>query len=164
MVSPRPAFEIDLRGVDTAFGGSGLIQASNDVLIEENTIDLTGGLGTGMFFDFGPNSFVVVRNNEIFENTDGGTGIFFNRVQEPSSFNIEGNIVGLTDQAVLGSPQEDGIIFQTVIGQVLLINGPTNVVGLLNPAFNLTLERPFFMPPGSNLGGSQITVNGQLVP
>ena len=131
----------------------GFVDSGN---IGTNTIDMTGGRGTGMQLTFASSSEVRLTDNTIFERTDDGTGILFVSVSEPSLFIIEGNNIALADDD-FGFPEpgqgERGIIFQRVLGVVDLFGRNDNIV---------FADVPFFIPGGSSRG--QIIVNGQAVP
>lgn len=128
--------------------------------ISQNDFRFTGGEGRGMDFSLASNAVMSITNNTIVDNTDGGAGIIFSTVAQPSTFTISGNNIGLFD---LGNGIEEGIRFNAVAGVVSLFGTQNNLVALGNPntpgAF---IETIFSMPAGTNNG--QIIVNGVPVP
>jgi hypothetical protein len=128
--------------------------------IDANDFRFTGGEGRGMDFGLANETSMAITNNTIIDNTDGGAGIIFTTVAQPSSFIISGNTIGLFDS---GTGPEEGIRFSSVAGVVNLFGTQNNIVTLLNPnAPGAFIESIFFMPAGSNNG--RIIVNGALVP
>ena len=128
--------------------------------ITGNNFQFTGGEGRGMDFSLAAATTMVVTNNTIIDNTDGGAGIIFSTVAQPSTFTINGNNIGLFD---FGTGIEQGIVFNSVSGTVNLFGNQNNQVVLGNPnGQNAFIEQIFFMPTGTNNG--QIIVNGVLVP
>jgi len=122
---------------------------------------VVGGRPTGLRYQLAANTDIALINNDIIITGDGGTGIEFVRTAASSSFQIEGNRIGLSD---FGTAQESGIIFSQVTGVVQLFGNINNLVVIqqnLLPG-NGVVEQEFRMPVGSNNG--QIIVNGVLVP
>lgn len=137
--------------------------ANNDLTIDDGVTGsgVSGGRPTGFRFYLSQNAFMVLANNDIISDADGGTGVQFARAASRSEFTIIGNRIGFDD---LGTIDERGIIFSQVIGVVDLFGNIDNQVVILQSALpgNNFVETPFFMPAGSNNG--QIIVNGNLVP
>ena len=120
-----------------------------------------GGRPTGLRYTLAANTGLALINNDIVISGDGGTGIQIVRSAANSSFQIDGNRIGLAD---FGTVLERGIIFSQVTGVVQLFGTTNNLVVIqqnLLPG-NGAVEQAFFMPAGSNSG--QIIVNGNLVP
>ena len=120
-----------------------------------------GGRPTGFRYQLAANTGLALINNDVVITGDGGTGILIARSAARSSFQIDGNRIGLAD---FGTVAERGIIFSQVTGVVQLFGSADNLVVIqqnLLPG-NGVVEQDFFMPIGSNSG--QIIVNGNLVP
>lgn len=128
--------------------------------INSNDFRFTGGEGRGMDFSLAAETTMSITNNTIIDNTDGGAGMIFTTVSQPSNFTISGNNIGLFDT---GTGAEEGIRFISVAGTVNLFGNQNNQVVLGNPnAPGAFIESIFTMPAGTNNG--QIIVNGVLVP
>ncbi len=65
--------------------------------IDNNRFTFTGGEGRGMDFALAAEAVMVITDNTIVDNTDGGAGMIFTTVSQPSSFTIAGNTIGLFD-------------------------------------------------------------------
>lgn len=170
-LSPTDLLELNLEGnqVDSTVVGTvagqqiGLLMRTfgqSVSTIRSNNFTFTGGEGRGMEFSLAARTDMALVNNTIIDNTDGGAGMIFTSVGQPSSFVINGNNIGLFDT---GTGAEEGIRFISVAGTVNLFGNQNNQVVLGNPntpgAF---IETIFSMPAGTNNG--QIIVNGVLVP
>ncbi|MBL8815471.1 MAG: right-handed parallel beta-helix repeat-containing protein [Planctomyces sp.] len=128
--------------------------------IDNNAFTFTGGEGRGMEFSLAAEAVAVITDNSIIDNTDGGAGMIFTTVSQPSSFTIAGNTIGLFDA---GTGIEEGILFNSVAGTVNLFGNQNNIVALLNPNTpNAFIETIFTMPGGTANG--TIIVNGVRVP
>lgn len=128
--------------------------------IISNDFRFTGGEGRGIDLTLASQALINVSDNTILDFTDGGAGIIFNSVSQPSTFTISGNNIGLFDT---GSGIEEGIRFNAVAGTVNLRGDQNNQVVLGNPnAAGAFIETIFSMPAGTNNG--QIIINGDLVP
>ena len=122
---------------------------------------VVGGRPIALRYQFAADTDLALINNDMIISGDGGTGVQFVRTAARSSFQIDGNRIGLAD---FGTAPERGIIFSQVTGVVQLFGNIDNLVIIqqnLLPG-NGVVEQDFFMPPGSNNG--QIIVNGVLVP
>ena len=126
-----------------------------------NTGVVTGGRPTALRYQFANDSDLALINNDIIITGDGGTGVQFVRTAARSSFQIDGNRIGLSD---FGTADERGIIFSQVTGVVQLFGNINNLVVIQQNQLpgNGVVEQDFFMPVNSNNG--QIIVNGILVP
>ena len=112
-----------------------------------------------MQFNLAPETELFLLDNQLRFDADGGTGMLFTIVSQPSTFTINDNEIGLFDDGAL---LERGMIFQAVIGSPLLTGTQNNRIFLLNPDDpNTFLETPFSFGGTAN---GQILVNGALVP
>ncbi|MCX7388367.1 MAG: inverse autotransporter beta domain-containing protein [Planctomycetales bacterium] len=122
---------------------------------------VAGGRPTALRYQLAANTGVTLFSNDFLISGDGGTGIQFVRAAASSSFQIDGNRIGLAD---FGTAPERGIIFSQVTGVVELFGNINNVVRITQTQVpgNGVVEQEFFMPINSNNG--QIIVNGAFVP
>ncbi|MEQ9410860.1 MAG: inverse autotransporter beta domain-containing protein [Fuerstiella sp.] len=140
-------------------------EALSSNLISNNNFTFNGEESIGMEFDLGPNSETALLNNVLLFQNDGGTGMLFSMVEQPATFTISGNAIGLTDLA-LGT-NEVGILFRTVVGTPNLQGALNNQIVLLNPGFigglfgvPTNIEIDFAIPRANG----QILINGGLRP
>jgi hypothetical protein len=170
-LSATDVYELNLEGnqIDSTVTGQitgqqiGLLMRTfgpSSSVIRANDFRFTGGEGRGMEFSLGANTDMALTNNTIIDNTDGGAGMIFTTVSQPSNFGFNGNTIGLFDT---GTGIEEGIRFISVAGTVNLFGNQNNQIVLGNPnAPGAFIESIFTMPAGTNNG--QIIVNGVLVP
>ncbi|MEZ6059296.1 MAG: right-handed parallel beta-helix repeat-containing protein [Planctomycetaceae bacterium] len=128
--------------------------------ITGNAFQMDGFDSTGMTFRLAANTLMDISNNLMAFNGDGGAGMIFNSVSQPSAFNISGNQIGLFDLGV-GTLAEEGIRFRAVAGTINLSGLNNNLVFLLNPGGGSFIETPFSFVGSAN---GRILVNGALVP
>ncbi|MEZ6041870.1 MAG: right-handed parallel beta-helix repeat-containing protein [Planctomycetaceae bacterium] len=129
--------------------------------ITSNNFQFAGGEGRGMEFSLAASTNMSIAGNSILDATDGGAGIIFTSVAQPSTIGINNNSIVLFDVNTTGI--EEGIVFNSVSGTVNLIGNQNNLIQLGNPnSQNAFIETIFFMPAGTNNG--QIIVNGIQVP
>ncbi len=129
-------------------------------IINGNAFQMDGFESTGMTFRLASNTLMTLSNNLMAFNADGGAGMIFNSVSQPSAFVISGNQIGMFDLGV-GTPAEEGIRFRAVAGTINLSGVNNNLVFLLNPGGGSFIETPFSFVGNAN---GQILVNGALVP
>ncbi len=130
----------------------------SDILVDSNEFVFSGLDATGMQFNLAPDTEFFLSNNQLRFDADGGAGVIFTRVNQPSTFTINNNQVGLFDDGPL---IEEGLRFLTAIGSPVLIGTVDNQIFLLEsddpapaPAF---IEIPFSFG-GTFIG--QIFING----
>ena len=128
-------------------------------LIDTNLFVFSGLDSTGMRFNMAADALMTVSGNQLRFDDDGGAGIIYTLVNQPSTFLINNNQIGMSDN---GGLIEEGIRFLASIGSPALQGNQNNQVFLLNPgAPGSFIEIPFSFagtPAGS------IIVNGVLVP
>ena len=134
----------------------------SDILVDSNEFTFAGLDSTGMKFNLAPDTEFFLSNNQLRFDADGGAGVIFSRVNQPSVFTINNNQVGLFDDGPL---IEEGLRFLTAIGSPVLVGTVDNQIFLLEsddpapaPAF---IEIPFSF--GGTFNG-QIIINGGLQP
>ena len=160
------ANSIPLSAQPNAIGISLNTEALASALINNNSFQFNGVSSEGMIFDLGTQNEVSLLNNQMLFQNDGGTGMRFDMVSQPSVFTISGNNIGLTDLAV--GTNEIGIQFRTVVGTPSLLGNLNNQIVLLNPGFigggiggipaNIEID---FTIPRTN---GQILIKGALRP
>ena len=131
----------------------------SDILIDGNESTFGGLDSTGMQFNLAPDTEFFLSNNELRFDADGGAGVIFTRVNQPSTFTIDNNSIGLFDDGPL---IEEGLRFLTAVGTSTLSGTINNRIFLLNP-----LDPAAFIEIPFSFGGlfnGQIPINGGLQP
>lgn len=151
------AFRLETRGAPTS------------AVIANNVIGFDANRSIGLLFNLGPNlpsRQISILNNTMVFNGDGGTGIRFDRIQEPQRLAIGGNIIALTDFtdiAAAGGGLEAGIEFSRVVGVVNLVQGANNSI-FLQPTGNIFQDIDTFFDLLPTQANGVIQINGALVP
>lgn len=144
---------------DDAIGASLRTLGQSDILIDANQFSFGGVNSTGIQSNLAPDTEYFLTNNQLRFDADGGAGVIFTLVNQPSVFTINNNQIGLTDDGAL---IEEGIRFLAGIGTSSLIGNQNNLVFLLNPA-----EPGAFIEIPSSFAGSyngSIIINGTAQP
>lgn len=104
------------------------------------------------------NNVVDISRNFITFNSADGTAVLFRSISGPSTVNMDGNSIVMFDDGFL--PNEQGIIFQSVLGSIQLSSaaGQNNIV-LPN---GLRTVIPFSIPNGVSTG--TLLINGSRLP
>lgn len=150
-----------IRGTDS-FANSALnITAEGDALINifDNQFSMEGFANEVLAFTLTGTSVVNIDTNIIAELTDDGTGILFNRVEEPFALNLDNNVINLADAANDGI--ETGILFQQVVGTATLSSTENNLVNFGSP-FVIRLPDDVFQINGASQGF--VIINGLTFP
>ena len=148
------AFGANSIGLDLTTGSG-----QSTVGVENNVFDSDAGGGTGLMFDMGRNSDMVVSFNRIVESQGDGTGILFQPIAAPALIEMNGNEIEMASFGTF----EEGIIFRSVAGPIFLRGSITNTVTLTNPSIFEGFELPWRVQPADEFRG-QILINGIPVP
>lgn len=130
-----------------------------------NIFNLNGTLGTGntvvnnvgMQFNFAPNTFASIYDNQVTMNGDGDTAIDVIFASGPgTTLAVNNNLINMNGQN--GGALEEGIVIESVIGTVNLFGTQNNIINFNNSNFFNTYRFP---PTGIN---GTIIINGAAVP
>ncbi len=137
------------------------VDANNNRVVDGFTMDGTalnfGSTAIDLIFRSTNNSIDISRNQITFNSTDG-TGVLFETISGPSTVNMDGNTIIMFDDDFL--PNERGIVFQTVAGNISLFSlANQNNVVLPSGLFTTV---PLTIPTGVSTGS--FLINGTRLP
>ena len=104
------------------------------------------------------NNAIDISRNRITFNSFDGTAILFETISGPSTVNMDGNRIVMFDDALL--PNELGIVFQTVVGNITL-SSIANQDNVILPS-GLFTTQPLTIPGGVSTGS--FLINGNRIP
>ncbi len=105
------------------------------------------------------NNAIDISRNRITFNSNVGTGVLFETISGPSTVNMDGNRIVLFDQGVFVQ-NEQGIVFQTVVGNITL-SSIANQSNVILPVGVVTTD-VLVIPAGVSTG--TFLINGQRIP
>lgn len=143
--SPTDLLELEVVGnqIDNtvqpgAFGIDMNTAGPSTSLFQGNQFIFQGLESTGMRFNLGPETNMDLINNAMAFLNEGGTGIEVIRLVQPSTFEISGNLIQLSDQLTAGAfpipndpPLEEGIVFRSASGAYTIFGSQNNIIELI---------------------------------